>query len=176
MHSPEAAESRPPERFARERLFAAKLILVLFALGLCVVSNRPNLWPVVTWPMYHARTPQVPPPFVSAVHLRVTDKEGQRHLLRPDQLISAPRDIAAKELINQSFSSTPDREAWREELVFLVERALGDEDVVEIEELKRTWRIDDPYATTPLDRSAPVREVVKGRFVEGAASGGGAAP
>jgi hypothetical protein len=175
MRPPEAAEARAPAALARERVLATKLIIGLFALGLCVVSNRSNLWPVVTWPMYHARTPEVPPPLVSVTHLRVTDEEGRQHLLRPEELVPEPRNQAAEELIEQSFSSTPDREEWREELVVLVERALGDEAVAEVAALERTWRVE-PYATPPLDSSAPVREVVSGRFAAGARSGVGAAP
>lgn len=129
-----------------------------------MVSTRSTLWPIVTWPMYHARTPEVPPRLVTVTELRVTERDGERDLLRPTELMPAPWDAASKELIELAFTPGPKRERFREHLVFLAEEALGDADVVEVEELDRTWRVD-AFATPPLDLARPVRETVRGSFV-----------
>lgn len=144
-------------------ILAVKVILVLFALGLCVVSNRSTLWPLVTWPMFHARTPEVPPPRVTVTHVRVTDREGDKHILGPTELMPDPRDAAANELIEMAFSPGPKREPAREHIVFLAERALDGVEVRVVEALDRTWKVD-PYATPPLDRSDPLREAVSDRY------------
>jgi hypothetical protein len=171
----EAAEPQAPTAVAPKRLFLTKLVLVLLAIGLCVVGTRTRLWPVVTWPMYHGVTPEVPPPRVTVTQLRVVDRAGGLHLLTFSELMTATREDAAERFVDLAFSSSPDRRWARKHLIFLVERALGGVDVAAIEALERTWRVD-PYATPPLDRSAPVREVVSGRFTDGIVSAAQATP
>lgn len=159
-----ATEPRLSSTAGKGSLLAIKLIVVGFALGLCVVSTRSTLWPIATWPMYHARTPEVPPPLVTVTQLRVIQRDGERDLLRPTDLMPAPWDAASKKLIELAFSPGPKQDRFRDHLTFLAEQALGGADVVEVEELDRTWRVD-AYATPPLDLSDPVRETVRGRYV-----------
>lgn len=165
----------------RFRLLATKIIIVGFALTLGLVGTRVALWPIVTWPMYHSRTPEVPPSLVTATHLRATDRNGEIHRLTPIDLVPGGRDEAAENLIGRVFGTSvfvtrppaviegrrdPNPEATMEHLLFLVERALGGKEVAVIEVIDRTWRVD-PYASPPLDHDRPVDEIVRGRLVEG---------
>ena len=179
--SRDIAEPEAVPASLQRALAATKLILVLFVLAIPAVRTRTDVWPVVTWPMYHSRTTEVPSRARTATELQVTDREGQVHHLRPAELMPPGRYVVAEELVSRALPSpsflvrpptvvedgdlAADRRSNQEHLVFLIERALGDVEVAAVEAVERTWSVD-PYASPPLDRSDPVREVVTGRFVQ----------
>lgn len=93
---------------ARWALRLTKISLLILLLGVCVVGKRKSTWPVVSWALYSGYTARFrpPEPAVSVTELRVYTPTGELQIVKPEQILTLPRDSLSHNIVAHAFDDT----------------------------------------------------------------------
>lgn len=168
LTKPSSNSSEPQQKQARQSLKLIKIILLVFALGICVVGKTKMTWPVVAWTLYSGYSPRFrpPEPSVSIMELRVSTTSGERLIIKPEQILSLPRDSLSHEIVEQAFKDTESelRTESRKYLLNAVSKYINTNSEIEaIQGWQLTYKIE-PTTVPPIQRQAPDQEVMLGSF------------
>lgn len=149
-------------------LRAIKISLLVFLLGICVVGKRKSTWPIVSWALYSeysARFRQ-PEPSVSIIELRAYTETGELYVVKPEQILTLPRDSLAHKIVEQAFINTDTslRDASRKYLLRAVSSLIdADSEIKSIQAWQKSYQIE-PLTVPPIQLQSPDTEVMLGSF------------
>lgn len=158
---------------ALQTLRLTKITLLIFLLGICVVGKRKSTWPIVSWALYSEYSARFrpPKPLVSATELRVYTTTGKLHIVRPEHILTVPRDSLSHEIVEHAFdeSDISLRDASRKYLMNAVSKLIHENLIHENSEIKtiEAWEISykvEPLAVPPIQLQYPISEVMLDRF------------
>lgn len=155
---------------ASQALRLTKISLLIFILGFGIVGKRKSTWPIVSWALYSGYSDRYrpPKPSVSAVELRVYTATGELHVVKPEHLLTVPRDSLSHKIVEQAFDDTDVsvRDASRRYLMQAVSNLVrANSDIETIQAWQLTYPIE-PLAVPPIQLQAPTAEVMLGSFSE----------
>jgi hypothetical protein len=119
--------------------------------------------------MYSARWPEIPPPIVSTIELRVASADGRVRVFTPADLHPFERIYGLERLVEHAFDphDSSHRNADRGYLLALIRRSSGS-DVLTVEGWQLRWETN-PLTVPPLARERPLVRTLLGSFMGEAA-------
>lgn len=155
---------------ALRALQLTKISLLILFLGICVVGKRKSTWPIVSWSLYSGYSARFrpPEPSVSAIELRVYTTAGELYVVKPEHVLTMPRDSLSHKLVEHAFNDVDVslRDASRRYLRHAVSNLLPKGSEIEtIQAWKNTYPIE-PLSVPPIELQAPTAEVKLGSFSE----------
>ena len=147
-----------------------KVSLLIFLVGICVVGKRKRTWPLVSWNLYSGYSERFhpPKPSVSAVELRVYTTTGALHIVKPEHLLTFPRDSLSHSIVAGAFDDTDVsvRDASRRYLMNAVSNLVRTKSEIKtIQAWELSYQVE-PLAVPPIQSQAPTAEVMLGSFSE----------
>ena len=143
-----------------------KICLLIFLIGICIVGKTKSTWPMISWALYSEYSARFrpPEPSVSDVELRVYT-EGEMYVVKPEQILTLPRDSLAHKIVEQAFSNTAiDSQASRKYLLRAVSSLIdANSEIKSIQAWKKTYQIE-PLKVPPIQLQNPATEVMLGSF------------
>ena len=165
------------------RLTLVKVALALYLVGMFVTGKKPALWPIVNWPMYSGREFSYPSDTTSVMEVGVVTTDTKTTIIPMSKLVTTGREIALVPIIKCAVGLEWEKRGWekaptapehcRDYLRELVVLRLPDTEIIHVE----IWRVDwavEPLALHPVNRNAPLRRVLLGRFDVKTSDQGGA--
>ena len=145
-----------------------KIYLLIFLIGICVVGKTKSTWPMVSWALYSEYSARFrpPEPSVSAVELRVYTETGEMYVVKPEQILTLPRDSLSHKIVEQAFSNTDvnSQDASRKYLLRAVSSLIdANSQIRSIQAWKKTYQIE-PLTVPPIQLQKPTTEVILGSF------------
>ena len=158
----------PNKANALRALKLIKIYLVIFLIGICVVGKTKSTWPMISWALYSGYSARFrpPEPSVSAVELRVYTETGEMYVVKPEHILTFPRDSLSHKIVEQAFSSTDidSQNASRKYLLRAVSRLIEpNSEIKSIQAWKKTYQIE-PLTVPPIQLKNPTTEVMLGSF------------
>lgn len=148
-------------------LLLTKLSLLFFIFGICVVGKRKSTWPIVSWALYSGYSDRYrpPKPSVSAVELRAYSTTGELYVVKPEHLLTVPRDSLSHKIVAQAFkdTNTSVRDASRRYLMQAVSNLVSASEVETIQAWQLSYQVE-PLAVPPIQLQTPTAEVMLGSF------------
>ena len=145
-----------------------KISLAIFLVGVCFVGKQKSTWPIVSWALYSGYSARFrpPPPTVFVTELKVYTESGELRVVKPESILTLPRDSLAHSIVEQAFSNTDTgvRDESRRYLMRAVSNLLGESS--EIETIQ-AWQLSysiEPSAVPPIQVQAPTSETLLGSF------------
>ena len=168
MRNKIVSESRPADSRAIQSLRLVKIVLIIFTIGICFVGKTKATWPIVGWTLYSGYSARFrpPEPAVSATELRVRTTSGERLLVKPEQILSLPRDSLSHKIVEQAFNNTDSEQRIesRKYLLDAISNFINTESEIEtVQAWQLTYQIN-PLTVPPIQRQAPDIEVMLGDF------------
>lgn len=153
---------------ARQALRLTKIFLLIFLLGICVVGKGKSAWPIVSWALYSEYSARFrpPEPSVSAIELRVYTTTGELHVVKPEQLLSVPRDSLAHKIVKHAFDDADVslRDASRRYLMRAVSNLVrANSEIKTIQAWNISYQVE-PLAVPPIQLQAPTSQVMLDSF------------
>lgn len=157
----------PNKANALRALKLTKIYLLIFLIGICVVGKTKSTWPMISWALYSEYSARFrpPEPSVSAVELRVYT-EGEMYVVKPEQILTLPRDSLSHKIVEQAFSNTDlnSQDASRKYLLRAVSSLIdANSKIKSIQAWKKTYQIE-PLTVPPIQLQNPTTEVMLGSF------------
>lgn len=154
---------------AFQALRLIKISLLILLLGICVVGKRKSTWPIVSWALYSGYSARfrLPEPSVSAIELRVYTTEGDLHIVKPQQLLTMPRDSLAHKIVERSFDDSDIRlrNSSRRYLVNAVSKLIrANSEIETIQAWKFSYQVE-PLSVPPIQLQAPTSEIMLDSFL-----------
>ncbi|MEQ8971891.1 MAG: hypothetical protein RIE73_16025 [Coleofasciculus sp. C1-SOL-03] len=145
-----------------------KIFLLIVVLGMFVVGKRKSTWPIVSWALYSGYSARFrpPEPSVSAIELRVYTTTGDLHVVKPEQVLTLPRDSLAHDIVEQAFDNEDVslRDASRRYLMRAISNLLNtNSDIKTIQAWKLSYQVE-PLEVPPIQLQAPTSEVMLDSF------------
>lgn len=151
-----------------QALQLTKISLLIFLLGICVVGKRKSTWPIVSWALYSEYSARFrpPEPSVSAVELRVRTTTGELHVVKPEQILTIPRDSLSHDIVERTFNDANIslRDASRKYLMGAVSSLIrADSKIETIQAWKISYQVE-PLKVPPIQLQTPTSEVMLDSF------------
>ena len=164
ISKPEYLSNANPKR----ALQLTKIYLLLFLIGICVVGKTKSTWPMISWALYSGYSARFrpPEPSVSAVELRVYTETGELYVVKPEHILTFPRDSLSHKIVEQAFSNTDlnSQNASRKYLLRAVSSSIdANSEIKSIQAWKKTYQIE-PLTVPPIQLKNPTTEVMLGSF------------
>ncbi|GEM_PF-2333914 len=145
-----------------------KIFLLILVLGICVVGKRKSTWPIVSWALYSGYSARFrpPEPSVSAIELRVYTTTGDLHLVKPEHVLTLPRDSLSHKIVEQAFdnANVRVRDASRRYLMRAVSNLVHtNSEIQTIQAWKLSYQVE-PLEVPPIQLQAPTSEVMVDSF------------
>ena len=145
-----------------------KIYLLIFLIGICVVGKRKSTWPMVSWALYSEYSARFrpPEPSVSAVELRVYTETGELYTVKPEQILTLPRDSLSHKIVERAFddSDVSLRDASRKYLLRAVSSLIdANSEIKSIQAWSKSYQIE-PLTVPPIQLQSPATEVMLGSF------------
>lgn len=145
-----------------------KISLLIFLLGMCVVNKRKSTWPIVSWALYSEYSARFrsPQPTVTDWELKVFTAGGQEHIVKPEHILTVPRDSLSYDIVEQAFSGTDEvvKTESRQYLVRSLNHLLRpDTNIERVQAWETTYAIS-PLSVPPYQSTAPTKTVMLGSF------------
>lgn len=158
----------PNRANALRALLLTKICLLIFFVGICVVSKTKSTWPMISWALYSEYSARFrpPEPSVSTVELRVYTETGEMYVVKPEQILTLPRDSLSHKIVEQAFSNTDinSQNASRKYLLRTVSSLIApNSEIKSIQAWKKTYQIE-PLTVPPIQLQNPATEVMLGSF------------
>lgn len=149
-------------------LQATKISLALFLVGTSLAGKQKATWPMVSWVLYshYSARFRTPEPSVSVIRLGVRTEAGTLHIVRPEQILTLPRDSLAHSIVEGAFESSDAdvRTASRKYLVQAMADFLDtDSAIATIQAWKVSYQVE-PLEVPPIQTQTPTTEVSLGSF------------
>lgn len=153
---------------ALQALRLTKIFLLIFLLGVCIVGKRKTTWPIVSWALYSGYTARFrpPEPSVTMTELRVTTTTGNSLIVKPEDILTLPRDSLSHNIVEHAFDDTDIsvRNESRRYLVRAVSNFLGKNSKIRT---IQAWQLSysvEPLAVPPIQMQTPATETMLGSF------------
>ncbi|MBE9129716.1 MULTISPECIES: hypothetical protein [unclassified Coleofasciculus] len=145
-----------------------KISLLILLLGTSVVGKRKSTWPLVAWALYSGYSARFrpPEPSVSAIELRVYTTTGDLHVVKPEQVLTIPRDSLSHKIVEQAFDDADIglRNASRRYLMRAVSNLVRtNSEIKTIQAWNLSYQVE-PLAVPPIQLQAPTSEVMLDSF------------
>ena len=145
-----------------------KIYLLIFLVGICVVGKTKSTWPMISWALYsdYSARFRPPEPSVSAVELKVYTETGELYVVKPQHILTFPRDSLSHKIVAQAFNNTNinTRDASRKYLLRAVSNLIdANSQIKSIQARKKTYQIE-PLTVPPIQLQTPTTEVMLGSF------------
>lgn len=162
------SESGSANSGAIQSLRLIKFVLLIFTIGICFVGKTKATWPIVGWTLYSGYSARFrpPEPAVSITELRVRTRSGELLVVKPEQILSLPRDSLSHKIVEQAFNNTDSEERIesRKYLLNAISSYINSESQIEtVQAWQLTYQID-PLTVPPIQRQDPNTEVMLGDF------------
>ena len=158
----------PNKANALRALKLIKIYLLLFLIGICIVGKTKSTWPMISWALYSEYSARFrpPEPSVAAVELRVYTETGKMYVVKPEHILTLPRDSLSHKIVEQAFNNSDLvlRDASRKYLLRAVSSLIdANSEIKSIQAWSKSYQIE-PLTVPPIKLQTPATEVMLGSF------------